>query len=213
MNTGLYYESMGVFRDQAHVDATEAKWSDARPGDVIFKDVNNDGKIDGNDRVRIEKNDLPRFTGGMNLNLQFKGFDLAVLFQAATGAIRYLSTESGEIGNFTKDFYDNRWTPQNPNASQPRTFNRGDEYWRNQSNTHFLQNTDYLRLKNLQFGYNFPVGMTQKIGMQGLRVYVSGFNLLTFSPGVKDFDPESNSSNGTNYPLQKVANGGLTVTF
>jgi TonB-linked SusC/RagA family outer membrane protein len=213
MNTGLYYESIGVFRDQAHVDATEAKWSDARPGDVIFKDVNNDGKIDGNDRIRIEKNDLPRFTGGMNLNLQFKGFDLAVLFQAATGAVRYLNTESGEIGNFTKDFYDNRWTPQNPNASQPRTFNRGDEYWRNQSNTHFLQNTDYLRLKNLQFGYNFPVGMTQKIGMQGLRVYVSGFNLLTFSPGVKDFDPESNSSNGTNYPLQKVANGGLTVTF
>jgi hypothetical protein len=55
--------------------------------------------------------------------------------------------------------------------------------------------------------------MTQKIGMQGVRLYVSGFNLLTYSPGVKDFDPESNNSQGTNYPLQKVLNGGLTVTF
>jgi hypothetical protein len=147
------------------------------------------------------------------MNLQWQGFDLDVLFQAATGAVRYISTESGEIGNFTKDFYDNRWTPENPGASQPRTFNRGDEYWRNQSNTHFLQNTDYLRLKNIVLGYTLPNTLTKRVGMQGVRFYVSGFNILTFSPGVKDFDPESNSSNGTNYPLQKVVNGGLTITL
>jgi hypothetical protein len=206
------------------VDATEAKWSGARPGDVIFADIGGvgpdgkptkvpDGKIDSYDRVRIDKTDLPRFTGGASMNLQWKGFDLDVLFQAATGAVRYISTESGEIGNFTKDFYDNRWTPENPGASQPRTFNRGDEYWRNQGNTHFLQNTDYLRLKNLVFGYTLPNTLTKRVGIQGVRFYVSGFNILTFSPGVKDFDPESNSSNGTNYPLQKVLNGGLTITL
>jgi TonB-linked SusC/RagA family outer membrane protein len=224
MNTGLYYQSAGIFRDQAQVDATEAKWSGARPGDVIFADIGGvgpdgkptkvpDGKIDSYDRVRIDKTDLPRFTGGASMNLQWKGFDLDVLFQAATGAVRYISTESGEIGNFTKDFYDNRWTPENPGASQPRTFNRGDEYWRNQGNTHFLQNTDYLRLKNLVFGYTLPNTLTKRVGIQGVRFYVSGFNILTFSPGVKDFDPESNSSNGTNYPLQKVLNGGLTITL
>lgn len=212
MNTGLYYQSLGVFRDQAHVDSYP-HWSDARPGDVIFQDVNGDGSIDGNDRVRIDKNDLPRFTGGINLNLQYRGFDLAVLLQAATGAVRYLSTESGEIGNFTKDFFDNRWTPENPNASQPRTFNRGDEYWRSQGNTHFLQDTDYIRLKNIQFGYSLPSAVVQRLGMQNLRLYVSAFNLLTYSPDVKDFDPESNSAQGTNYPLQKVINGGLTLTF
>jgi TonB-linked SusC/RagA family outer membrane protein len=219
MNTGLYYRAAGIFRDQAHVDATPAKWANARPGDVIFEDLGGpegkgpDGKIDSYDRIRIDKNDLPRFMGGLTANLQWKGFDLDVLVQTATGAVRYVSTESGEIGNFTKDFYDNRWTPENPNATQPRTFNRGDEYWRNQANTQFLQNSDYVRLKNLVLGYTLPGVLTKRVGLQSVRFYASAFNLLTYSPGVKDFDPESNNSQGTNYPLQKVVNGGLTLTF
>lgn len=212
MNTDLFYEGIGIFRDQDHVESLPS-WDGARPGDVIFKDVNGDGVIDAQDRVRNDRNDLPRFTGGVSFNMQFKGFDMSILFQGAAGAVRYLSTQSGDFGNFTKDFYENRWTEENPNATQPRTFNRQEEYWMNQRNTLFLQKTDYVRLKNLQIGYSLPASLTERWGMQNVRFFVGGFNLLTYSPGVKDFDPESNSSAGTNYPLQKVVNSGLTVKF
>jgi TonB-linked SusC/RagA family outer membrane protein len=212
MNTGLYYQAIGIFQNQDHVDSYP-HWDGARPGDIIFKDVNEDGKIDANDRVRSEYNSLPRFTGGMTMNLKYRGFDLSVLFQGATGAIRYVYPPSGEWGNFLKDFYNNRWTEANPTASYPRTFNRDEEYWRNQGNTFWMQKTDYVRLKNVQLGYNLPASLTKVLGMQSLRVYVGGFNLLTYSPGVKDFDPESESANGTNYPLQKVINGGVSFNF
>lgn len=212
VDADLYYETMGVFRDQAAVDAYP-HWAGARPGDVIFKDVNGDNKIDGNDRVRSSKTNIPRFTGGLSANLGYGSFDLAILFQGATGAVRYLSTESGEIGNFLKDFYDNRWTAERPDASQPRTYNSNTEYWRNYNNTLFLRKTDYLRLKNVELGYSLPAAVTGKLGISNLRIYVSGFNMLTFSPDLKDFDPESDTSSGQGYPVQKVVNGGITLTF
>ncbi len=208
----LYYESLGVFRDQAAVDAYP-HWSGARPGDVIYRDVDGDGKITGSDRVRNAKSNVPRLTGGVNLGLGYGAFDLAVLFQGAAGAIRYLSTESGEIGNFLQDFYLNRWTPEHPDASQPRTFNSNAEYWRNNNSTMFIRNTDYIRLKNLEFGYTLAPSIAQKLGIGKLRLYVSGYNLLTFSPGLKDFDPESDLDNGQGYPVQRVVNGGITLTF
>ena len=212
VDADLYYESLGVFKDQAAVDAYP-HWAGARPGDVIFKDVNEDGKIDGNDRVRSSKTNIPRFTGGLSVNLGYGSFDLSVLFQGSTGAIRYLSTESGEIGNFLKDFYDNRWTAENPNASQPRTYNSNTEYWRNYNNTQFVRSTNYLRLKNVELGYSLPASISKKLGINNLRVYVSGFNMLTYSPGLKDFDPEADQSSGQGYPVQKVVNGGITLTF
>jgi hypothetical protein len=156
MNTGLYYIAEGVFVDSAAVNKVP-HWSNARPGDVIFKDVNNDGKIDADDRVRVEKSGLPTFTGGMGINLQYGGFDLSALFQGATGAVNYVSTESGEIGNFLESFAKNRWTPENPSSTTPRTFNRGNEYWRGQASTMFLHKTDYIRLKSLQLDTAFLV--------------------------------------------------------
>jgi TonB-dependent starch-binding outer membrane protein SusC len=212
MNADLFYQADGIFRDQAAVDAY-AHIDGARPGDIRFKDVNGDKKIDADDRVRNDKTDLPRFTGGVSMNLAYKGFDLDVLLQGATGAVRYVSTPSGDFGNFLKTYYDNRWTVQNPDASYPRVYNRDEEYWRNRQNTFWLQNADYLRLKNIQLGYTLPASLTSRIGTQALRVYVSGFNLLTYSPGVPDFDPESNNREGTNYPLQKVVNGGVSLSF
>jgi hypothetical protein len=208
----LFYQAIGIFRDQAAVDAYP-HITGARPGDIIFKDVNGDQKIDANDRVRNYKNNIPRFTGGITMNLQVKGFDLAILFQGATGAVRYTQTESGEIGNFLKDFYDKRWTPENPDASGPRTFNRDNEYWRNNRNTYFLNKTDYFRLKNLQLGYSIPASLLERAKIKGFRVYVSGLNMFTYTPDLEDFDPEMDNQNGQGYPLQKVLNGGLTLTF
>ncbi|MDR6560046.1 MULTISPECIES: TonB-dependent receptor [unclassified Arcicella] len=208
----LYYNAIGIFKDQASVDAYP-HWDNARPGDVIFEDVNKDGKIDGNDRIRNTKSNIPRFTTGFTANLRYKQFDLSILFQGAFGAVNYISTESGEIGNFLKSFYNERWTPENPNASGPRTFNRSNEYWVSNRNTYFLKNTDYIRLKNIQFGYSLPKKLSQKLGLEGARIYVSGLNLWTFSPDYKDFDPEMGSGSGQGYPLQKVLNTGLSFTF
>ncbi|WP_242922109.1 SusC/RagA family TonB-linked outer membrane protein [Pontibacter liquoris] len=207
----LYYQAIGIFADQAAVDAYP-HMSGARPGDIIFEDVNNDGLIDANDKVRNDKSNTPTLTGGITARLGYKGFDFSMLIQGAAGAVNYISTESGEIGNFLQSFYDNRWTEQNPNASGPRAFNRSNEYWVSQRNTYWLHKTDYIRLKNVELGYSLPE-FTQKWGIQKLRVYVNAYNFLTYSPDYKDFDPELGSGSGQGYPLQKIVNGGLSVTF
>lgn len=212
MNTGLYYIAKGVFKDQAAVEAYP-HWSGARPGDVIFEDVNTDGVIDANDRKRIDKSNLPTFTGGLNFSVRFKGFDLTTLVQGASGGVNYINTESGEIGNYLQSFAEGRWTAENPSSTQPRTFNRGNEYWVGNGNTYFLRKTDYVRLKNIQFGYTFPNAILQKLGMELLRLNVSGYNLLTYSPDYKDFDPEAAAGSGQSYPLQRVVTAGLTLTF
>ncbi|MDR2921474.1 MAG: TonB-dependent receptor [Tannerella sp.] len=212
VDSDLYYEAIGIFRDEAALEAYP-HWPGARPGDIIFKDVNEDGKIDANDRVRSDKTHIPKFTGGLNISLSYRQFDFSVLFQGATGGVRYIKTESGEIGNFLKDFYDKRWTAETPDAKGPRTFIDASEYWRNYNNTYFLHKTDYLRVKNVELGYNLPSKFNQKVGITGLRIYISGYNLFTFSPDLKDFDPESSSISGQSYPVQRVINGGLTLTF
>ncbi len=219
----LYYKAIGIFRDSAAVNKYP-HLDGARPGDVIFADVNGDGKIDALDQIRIQKSDLPTFNGGVTLALQFKGFDFSALVQGAAGGVRYISTESGEIGNFLESFAKNRWTPENPDASGPRTFNRGNEYWVGQANTFWLHKTDYIRLKNIEIGYNIPAAILRKATIQALRVYVNAYNLLTYAPDMKDFDPELTYSNGSatgsnvstggqSYPLQKIINAGISVTF
>jgi len=132
-------------------------WSGAQPGDIIFKDVNDDKKIDGLDRVMDEHSYIPRFSGGMNINLQYKNFDLAILFQGTLGAKMYIKPESGILGNYYQEFADNRWTPENTNASYPRTFDGDTYYWRSQANTFWLRSSDYIRLKSMELGYNLPV--------------------------------------------------------
>ncbi|HUP11475.1 MAG TPA: hypothetical protein VM187_04670, partial [Niastella sp.] len=224
IGSGLIYKAIGIFRDAASVEKY-AHWKNARAGDVIFEDVNGDGEIDGKDQIRITKSNIPRFTGGFTAGLQFKGFDATVLVQAAAGAVRYVSTESGEIGNFAQEFADNRWTAANPDAKGPRTFNRSNEYWMANTNSYFLSKSDYVRLKNIELGYNLPASLLGKASIQNVRIYVNAFNLLTYSPDFKLFDPEQTggdsnnptggdvSTSGQGYPLQKIINGGISITF
>lgn len=209
MGSELYYETIGIFEDQAAVDAYP-HWAGAQPGDVIFEDVNDDGAIDGLDRVRNEKSGLPRFTGGLSANIYFKNFDISVLFQGTTGAVAYISPESGEIGNYYEEYASNRWTPSNPSSDYPRAWNRDNEYWRSQDNTFWLRNTNYIRLKNIEIGYNIPASALNNLGIEGFRIYANGLNLLTFDK-VKLIDPELTS--GQAYPLQRIVNLGLTLTF
>jgi TonB-dependent starch-binding outer membrane protein SusC len=211
MNTGLYYRAIGVFKDQEALDAYP-HWRGARPGDIIFEDVNGDGKIDANDRVRVNSNGEPTFTGGLSLGSQVRNFDLTLFFQGARGAVQYLSTESGDIGNWTQEFADRRWTPTNPNSQHPRTYNRSDEYWMSNANTYFLRDADYVRLKTLELGYRLPSRLAPRIGMNNMRVYVGGFNLLTWDT-FNVMDPEARNGSGAYYPQKRVFNVGASATF
>jgi len=212
MNAGLYYQAIGIFKDQAAVDAYP-HWANARPGDIIFKDVNNDNKIDGLDMVRNDKTDLPTFTGGIDINLAYKNFYATLLLQGAAGAVARHITSSGLYGNFLQDDAEGRWNEDNPDATKPRAWNSSDEYWMANQNTYFLRNTDYLRLKNVEIGYNMPATINNKLGVQGLRIYFSGLNIFTLTK-LKDFDPETNVSGGSDgyFPI-KVYNLGVSLTF
>jgi len=211
MFTSLYYQSLGIFETQADVEAYP-HWTNARPGDVIFEDVNDDGVIDGLDRVRMNKTDFPTFQGGIDIILQYGQFDLTILLQGAAGAVQYVDTESGEIGNFLTYYSDDRWTESNPTGSTPRTWNRDEEYWANYDNTFFLRSTDYIRLKNFELGYNFSDSFCRSIGVEGIRFYINGMNLAMIDK-FKVFDPETNNRSGQGYPLNRTINGGITLIF
>ena len=214
LGSSLLYNAIGIFQSQEDID-NYPHLAGARPGDIIFEDYNGDGIIDPDDRVRNEKSRTPLFTGGLNLDFSYKGFDLNMLFQGAVGGVFYQGTESGEFGNYLKSFYDNRWTELNPSTEHPRTYNRTGEYWVNRPNTYWLHKTDYIRLKNIELGYTLPREISDKINIDKLRIYVNGFNLWTYSPDMKDFDPELVQTGyaGYTYPTNKAINLGLNVTF
>jgi len=189
-------------------------------------DIAKNDTMDSRQQKRIYKSSIPTFTFGTYINLSYKKFDLAMLFQGAAGAVVYVNSDGGTFTNFRKSLLDGRWSPTNPTGNIPRTPNRGNYYWDNTGNTFFLHKTDYVRLKTLQFGYTLDTKSLEKTGIKFVRVYVSGQNLLTWCPGLKDFDPELGANtapsdlknaipgiSGGNYPLSRVVSMGLTVTF
>jgi TonB-dependent starch-binding outer membrane protein SusC len=219
INSYLVYKSDGVFKDAAAIDANKVDYSAVTskliPGDMRFVDYNNDKKIDGDDRVRLDQNDTPTFNFGATLDLKYKGFDLNVLFQGAAGAAIRIQTESGDIGNFLKYSYDNRWSIDNPSSEHPRLASRGDTYFTGGNygnNTYYLFSKNYIRLKNLELGYSIPSKITDKIKLGSARVYVNGLNLFTIDK-MKVYDPEATASSGVYYPQSRVINTGLSISF
>ena len=215
----LVYQSDGVFKDEAAIAANEVDYSGVTsrllPGDMRFQDVNGDGKIDGDDRVRIDDNGTPTFNFGANLSASFGGFDLSMLFQGATGSSLRVQTESGDIGNYLKYSHDNRWRIDNPSEEHPRLASRGDTYYTGGNfgnNTYWLFSKDYIRLKNAEIGYTLPVALISKLKIGGIRAYINGLNLITFD-SLDFFDPESVNTQGRYYPQSRVINAGFNLTF
>lgn len=215
----LVYQADGVFVDQAAVEANTIDYSGVTtkllPGDLKIKDYDGDGKITADDQVRLDQNAFPTFNFGANLSLTYGGFDFSALFQGATGASIRISTESGDIGNFLKYDHDNRWSIDNPSSENPRLASRGDTYYTGGNfgnNTHFLFSKDYVRLKNIELGYNIPRRVLDRYKFSGLRIYVNALNLLTFAAN-DIFDPEANNGNGVYYPQSRVLNTGINFTF
>ena len=217
----LAYLYDGVFRDQKDIAANTLDYSAATskllPGDMKFKDINGDGKINGLDRVRLDQNRDPTFTGGMNIEMKYRNFDLSILLQGATGGLLLFNVnETGDFGNYLKYSYDHRWSVENPNSVDPRLANRGNTYYTNNgqnfgSNTYFYRSSDYIRLKNIEVGYNFDA-LTKQMGISRLRVYFNALNLFTLDK-MKIWDPESTSGSGQYYPQQRILNTGIRVTF
>jgi TonB-linked SusC/RagA family outer membrane protein len=213
----LLYQYDGIFKDQKDVDANTLDYSGVGgsgklfPGSMKFKDVNGDGKINGDDRVRSDKNQQPTFQGGLTIGLQYKDFDVNILFQASTGAELFIQTETGTIGNYLQDTYDHRWTLDNPSSVYPRTVDRNNQYFSNR-NTFYTVSTNYVRLKNFEVGYTLNSNIGKKLGISRFRVYVNGLNMATWSKE-KIYDPEAQNSDGHYYPQSKIINTGVNLTF
>ena len=197
-------------------------------GDVLYKDLNGDGKVDfGNYTLKntgdfkVIGNSTPRYTFGLNAGFNWKGFDFNTFWQGVGkreswlgGTIFYglLGAYGSSIMKNTLDY----WTPGNTKAYWPRPY-ATDEVNKNRvTSTLYLQNTAYTRLKNIQLGYTLPQQLLTHIKIQRIRVYVSGENLLTFSKVNDNFDPEvvdGGWGSGKEYPLMKTITFGLNVEF
>ena len=209
---GLLYRALGIFRNQTEVDAYPHVLG-AGPGDLKYEDVNNDGIIDANDRIRPKFNNVPEIVYGVPLNLNYRGVDLNILVQGQARVSQYLLLESGSTGNFFAVDAANRWRPDNPDGTFPRVADKMyDSVNGAYPNTYWLKNASFVRLKNVELGYNLPADLLERAKIQSVRVYISGFNLLTIDQ-LKTIDPEGGSSLGWFYPQQRLFNIGLSARF
>jgi hypothetical protein len=222
MNSYYGYQTEGLFQTQAEIDKAPIQPGGAstRPGDIKYKDQNNDGKIDGNDRVYLGTY-FPKVTYGLKLSMEWKGFDLELFFQGAGGVKGFVRNEmfgslGEQIGKPTSIWL-NHWTPDNPNADFPRPFAKNIQNSPTQYPSDFwIRTADYLRLKQLSFGYTLKSEFLGKAGIQSLRVYYSGANLFTFSKFYSWVDPEAVSQGvdgGRLYPMVKTSTIGLNLSF
>lgn len=209
----LLYRSAGVFRDWDHVNSLPHV-PGARPGDIIIEDYDGDGQITPDDRTLFPLTTTPEITYGLSFNVGYGSWDLRGLIQGQGRALRYIYTDGrqGTAGNYFQYDADGRWTPDNPNASKPRAFERGEEYWRNTHITdHHYADVSFARLKNIQLSYTLPRSLQQAVSLSDARVYVSGQNLLLLYSGNPIMDPEVGGMGS--YPIMKVVTLGAQITF
>ena len=240
------YTTIGIAKTQEEMDAHIAslpkggqtaigsKWE---AGDIMYADINGDGKIDNGSNTLDDMGDLkkignntPRFRTGITLDAQWKGFDFSMFWQGVlkrdfdpgeNSMVFWGTTGSGQWWSTSfKDHMDyfraeDTASPlgANVNAYYPRPLFNNKNH---KTQTAYLQNAAYMRLKNLQLGYTLPKSLINKIGLQNVRVYVSGDNLLTITGLSDTMDPETagiGKQGGTVYPLSRVYSFGLSVNF
>ncbi|MEO7992610.1 MAG: SusC/RagA family TonB-linked outer membrane protein, partial [Chryseolinea sp.] len=213
LNTYLLYQTIGIFRTQNDLDSNP-HFPNAKLGDLIYADHNNDGVMTADDQVRTQYGNIPQLTYGMTISAGWKRFDISLLFSGQSRVSQYVLTESGSIGNFYSTWADNRWTPDNINASYPRADNRASSAYSGglYKNDFWLNDASFLRLKNVAIGYTVPPALISKLRMTGLRIYANAFNLFTISK-VKNYDPEGSSESAQFYPQQRILNIGVNVQF
>ena len=161
----------------------------------------------------------PKTTFGLTLSAGWKNFDLSVFMQGVTGTNRYFSRDV--VGSFIGDTshpstnWLDAWTPENTNAEWPRLFLEENSISSPQrvNSSFWCMNTNYLRIKNVNFGYTLPKTWTSKLGIANAKIYYTGENLFTFDSLPFNADPESPSGNLDVYPISRSHSFGINVTF
>jgi TonB-linked SusC/RagA family outer membrane protein len=210
------YVSDGLFTSMEEINALPYTYADLggsnaslRPGDVKYRDTNGDGTLDWKDWQEIGKGSMPHWFYGLNGSFAYKGFDLVTMFQGAFG----YSTWVGSSYN-TETSYKLRWTEANndSHALVPRPGGSGSNGW---ASDYWIRSTFYLRLKNIALGYTLPKPWTDKVGIEKVRLYVSGTNPVTLSTLSKYYvDPEAPSGSVNKYyPQQRTVSFGLNLNF
>jgi TonB-linked SusC/RagA family outer membrane protein len=211
------YKMLGVFPDQQSIDAYthdgQLIQPDAKPGDIKWADLNNDGVITSDDRYFMGS-PIPKLTYGLNANFAYKGIDLSFFFQGVYGNKIY-----AELVCWTQGMQNNfnagtavldRWTPSNTNTNIPRAVRNDPNGNINKISDRYIKDGSYLRLKNISLGYTLPKSIVNKVNISNLRVYVTGRNLLTFTK-YPFYDPEIGSNavgvNGTINTSRGIDNG------
>jgi len=226
-NFGLLAD--GLFNTQEEINAPgrpiySYQNNKVQPGDIRYIDVNGDGIIDAFDAVPIGFSNIPEITYGVSTGLNFKGFDLSVLFQGVSNVSHYYTRFQKGTGygqappEGSPSYFNESWSPERYAAGLPIRFprfsvnanpnNEGSSYW--------LANASYLRIKNVEIGYKFQQGILKYVGLSSCRVYVNANNLFTWKNMLPGIDPENVSTGDTNtepYPLVRTINAGLNLNF
>lgn len=210
MNTSLYYITQGIYRTADQISSSPHVVG-TRVGDLQYKDVNSDGKIDSRDMVRLDRTNTPEIFFGINASFEFKGFELSILAQGQANAWQYYFLPQGLFGNVLTEMVTNRPTADNPNSKYPNLSYDESQVSALQSDF-WLRDASYIRLKNIELGHDLPDNLVRKLGIQKARFYINGFNLITIDK-LKWFDPEGTTSRGANYPQNKIYNIGFNITL
>ena len=200
-----------------------AIWGPVQPGDVVYKDMNGDGVVNNYDRAAVGNPRTPEIQYGIPVGLSYKGFDFSMLWQGSALCSVQLSGpavwdfplyDQSRTGKVRK-MHLNRWTPETAaTATYPALHYGIHNNNKQQYSSLFLYDASYIRLKNVEIGYTLPKAWTSKAGIQNVRIYVQGQNLLTFDNlGDVDMDPEIKNGDGSWFPVQRVINIGLNMTF
>ncbi len=215
INVFYGYVTDGIFQNQQEVN-DHAVQTGAEPGDIRFRDLNNDGVINDEDRT-VLGNPNPTWLFSMNNTLTYKGFELSVYLQGVAGNKIFNANNIDNTGmsaayNQTTDVL-NRWTGEGTSNFIPRAV-YGDPNGNNRVSDRFVENGSYLRLKNITLAYNFPSKWLDKIGVQALRLSLSCENVATIT-SYSGFDPEVdiNGIDLSRYPISRTFSFGLNLNF
>ena len=212
------YLAQGLFLDDAEAANSPSQefGSVYGGGDIRYLDVNGDGKVTEADRVPIGNPTYPEIIYGFGLSMGFKGFDLSVFFQGLANESFFIDAVSTSPfvneHQLLKAYADSHWSEETPNTNAlwPRLSSSVNKN-NTQQSTWWMRDGSFMRLKQMEFGYTIPRRITSKAHIDNLRFYLSGTNLLTWSR-FKLWDPEL-AGDGMNYPISRVVNLGLNVTF
>ncbi|MEX0316242.1 MAG: SusC/RagA family TonB-linked outer membrane protein [Allomuricauda sp.] len=212
------FESEGIFQTQEEIDNSATQFAPYEPGDIKFKDQNNDGVIDNDDRVIIG-NSFPGVTYSINGGFDFKGFDFSVNAIGVSDREVYLQRNLVQplfnAGNIFEYHLTESWTPENPNARFPILKPYSGASNNSRTNSTYVFDASYLRIRNITLGYSLPSKVLENNFIGSLRFYVSGQNLITLNKDLPDgIDPLiPNNSQGGIYPIVKVYTFGINATF